>query len=248
MLKLIRNILAVCFLGFSIIACKGKETDIQKETDFSLIKSNGELTALTLSSSTSYFIYKGKPMGYEYELLKNFADIYGLKLNIKIAANKTQLIEMLEAGEGDLIAYDIPITNELKQQLIYCGKESVNEQVLIQQANSKDTILNDVTEMIGKEIWVGKESKYYNRLNNLNHELGGGIIIKEVETDTLSVEDLIEMVSLGKIPYTVSDKDVALLNKTYFHNINVRLQISHPQRSSWVVRKTCPELANTLNA
>jgi membrane-bound lytic murein transglycosylase F len=68
-----------------------------------------------------------------------------------------------------------------------------------------------------------------------------------IEKDTISTEDLIEMVALGKIPYTVSDADIAKLNKTYFQNINISLQISHPQRSSWAVKKTCPYLAAILN-
>jgi membrane-bound lytic murein transglycosylase F len=108
-------------------------------------------------------------------------------------------------------------------------------------------LLKDVTELIGKEVWVIHDSKHYKRLMNLNDELGGGIHIRIIERDTVSVEDLIEMVSKGKIPCTVSDADMAKLNKTYFHNLNIALEISHPQRSSWAVRKTTPKLASVIN-
>ncbi len=239
------SFLWIVFLAVLIVACKKENSHI--EWDFDPISEKGELTAITLSSSVSYFIYKGEPMGYEYELLKNFADAHHLKLNIKIAENMDQLNTMLGAGEGDLIAYNIPITIEGKDSLLYCGREVINEQVLIQRANKGDTILKDVTEMIGKEVWVVKGSKYYNRLVNLNDELGGGIRIRTIEKDTVSVEDLIDMVSDGKIVYTVSDKNMAQLNKTYHPNININLKISHPQRSAWAVRKTSPELAKVLN-
>ena len=82
---------------------------------------------------------------------------------------------------------------------------------------------------------------------NLNDELGGGIQIRTIDKDTVSTEDLIEMVATGKIPYTVSDIDLAKLNKTYFQHINISLVVGHPQRSSWAVRKTMPELADTIN-
>ena len=207
----------------------------------------GELNVLTLSGSMSYFIYKGEPKGYEYELLSSFAENLNLKINIRLAENETKLKEMLLNGEGDLIAYNIPITNTGKEQVTYCGREEIDEQVLVQRSNKGDTILKDVTGLIGKDVWVIHDSKYYHRLKNLNDELGGGINIRTIEKDTVTVEDLIEMVSKGKIPYTFSDADMAKLNKTYFSNINIDLLVSHPQRSSWAVRKTNPGLAAAIN-
>jgi membrane-bound lytic murein transglycosylase F len=107
--------------------------------------------------------------------------------------------------------------------------------------------LKDVTGLIGKEVWVIHDSKYERRLKNLNDELGGGIRIRTIEKDTVTVEDLIEMVSKGEIAYTISDLDLAKLNKTYFNNINIALLVSHPQRSSWAVRKTSSGLAAAID-
>jgi membrane-bound lytic murein transglycosylase F len=215
--------------------------------DFQQIVERKELNVLTLPGSMSYFIYKGEPRGYEYELLNDFAESNNLQINIKLADNETKLAEMLKNGEGDLVAYNIPITKEGKKQLIYCGREVINEQVLIQQANRKGQVLKDVVDLIGKEVWLIHDSKYYWRMMNLNDELGGGIQIRTIDKDTITTEDLIEMVSRGKIPYTVSDIDLAQLNKTYFKNINISLLVGHPQRSSWAVRKTMPELAKAIN-
>ena len=64
------------------------------------------------------FQYKMQPMGYEYDLINDFAKSQGLKLNIKVAENPARLIEMLEAGEADVVAYPIPINNKLKQEVI----------------------------------------------------------------------------------------------------------------------------------
>jgi membrane-bound lytic murein transglycosylase F len=215
--------------------------------DFPQIEQQGEINVLTLSGSMSYFIYKGEPRGYEYELLRDFADSYGLKVNIRLAENETRLTEMLLQGEGDLIACNLPITNDGKKELLYCGQEIINHQVLIQRSNRGDTILKDVPELIGKEVWVIHDSKQYRRMLNLNDELGGGVHIRTIDKDTVTVEDLIEMVSKRQIPYTVSDVDMARLNKTYFHNLNIALSVSHPQRSSWAVRKNSPKLAAALD-
>lgn len=236
--------LYLLFLFLFLFGCKGTKSE---DLDFERIKESGELTILTVNSSTSYFIYKDEAMGYDYELAKDFCDFYGLKLNVKVAENSTKLIEMLENGEGDLVAYAVPVQNELKESVIYCGLEQESHQVLIQRVEQKDSMVTDVPQLIGKEVYVKHNTKYHQRLINQNAELGSGIIIKDILKDTVTVEDLIEMVFLGEIDYTVADEYIAKLNKTYFHNIDISVPLSFEQRSSWVVRKDSPMLAKALN-
>lgn len=128
---------------------QGREDD-DVTIDLPQLKAQGEITAVTLYSSTSYFQYKMQPMGYEYELIKDFARSEGLKLNIKVAESPAKLIEMLEAGEADVVAYPIQISNRMKEKLIYCGREEQDCQMLIQRANKGDKVITDVTELLGK--------------------------------------------------------------------------------------------------
>lgn len=241
-------------LFFSLLllcSCYSNKQEHQKDEsllpDLPELKEQGEITAVTLYSSTSYFQYKMQPMGYEYDLISDFARSQGLKLNIKVAENANRLVEMLESGEADVVAYPIQYNNKLKQSVIYCGLVDLSSQVLVQRANKGDTILTDVTQLIGKDIYVKSNTKYAERLKNLDVELGGGIHINDIERDTITTEDLIEMVSKGQIPYTISDDKIARLNKTYFWNINVDLKVSFLQRSSWIVRKSSPKLAEAIN-
>jgi membrane-bound lytic murein transglycosylase F len=207
----------------------------------------GEITAVTLNSSISYFIYKSQEMGYEYDLMEDFAVSQGLKLNVKIAENITRLEEMLQSGEADIVAFPVQMDNSMKQKVLFCGPERQNHLVIVQRANKNDTIADDVTQLIDKEIWVKNNSWYQTRLQSLNDELGGGIKIRNIFRDTVTTEDLIDMVSSGEIRYTVSEDNLARLNRTYLSNIDVKLRISFPQRSSWVVRKESPMLASAVN-
>ena len=214
--------------------------------DLPQIKDSGELVVLTLYSSTTYFNYRGQEMGFQYELSQQFAQSLGVKLSIKVARSAKELIRQLKAGEGDLIAYNLPITKEQKDSLLYCGNEAITHQVLVQRSNGRTKPLKDVTELIGKEVYV-KPWKYYERMVNLNQELGGGIHIRRVDNDSISLEDLIEDVSRGNIAYTVVDNDIAKLNKTYYPNLNIDLPVSFDQRASWAVRADCPQLAEAVN-
>lgn len=228
--------------------CRGNRTDSREERvhDLQQIKDSGELVVLTLYSSTSYFNYRGQDMGFQYELSEQFAKSLGVKLKVKVARNVKDLIRKLEAGEGDLIAYTLPVTKEWKDSLLYCGEDVITHQVVVQRKNGRHKPLKDVTELIGKDIYVNP-GKYYERLVNLDKELGGGIRIHLVRSDSISAEDLITQVAQGKISYTVADNDIARLNRTYYPNLDINLKISFDQRSSWAVRKDCPQLARAAS-
>ena len=244
----------IFFLFFCVLSwgCQPSKQEQQEDNsapiavDLPQLKQKGTITAVTLYSSTSYFQYKMEPMGYEYDLIKNFAQTQGLKLEIKVAENSSRLIEMLEAGEADVVAYPIPFNNQLKQKVIYCGHEDISSQVLVQRANKGDKPIKDVTQLIGKKVYVKPGTKYEERLKNLDVELGGGIEIETISSDSITMEDLIEKVSIGEIPYTISDDDIARLNKTYYWNLNISLKVSFMQRSSWIVRKESSELAKAI--
>ena len=212
--------------------------------DLKEIKASKELVVLTLYGSTSYFMYRGQDMGFQYELAKQFAEYLDVKLRIEVATDIDELYEKLHKGEGDIIAHNLPITKEHKDSVIFCGQEAITHQVIVQKRGKNK--LTDVTQLIDKSIYVVAD-RYYNRLANLNTELGGGIEIIRLDSDSATTEDLIEMVSTGKIEFTVADNEVALVNKTYFNNLDIGLIISFDQRTSWAVRKDCPELAKVAN-
>ena len=234
-------IVALCAM---MCACGNNHHSNQHPNELDSIMARGELRVLTLSGSTSYFYYKGEERGYEYEVIKRLADDYGLKLNIIVAPNVTRLTEMLNDSIGDIIAYDIPITGNTIDDVIHCGPENITEQVVIQRNNNP---IADVAELVGRDVYVVRGSKYEARLINLNNELGGGINIQYIDRDTLVTEDLIEMVSQGIIDFTLADSNLARINNTYYHNLDIYVKASFAQRSQWAVRKHSTHLAQAIN-
>lgn len=220
--------------------------DSAVQVDLTEIKDSGVLVALTLNSSISYFNYRGEPMGFQYELAKQFAESQGLKLQMKTARTTHELVHMLLKGEGDLIAYPLPVTKEFKDSVSFCGEDIITHQVLVQRNGGKNKPITNVTELIGKEVYA-KPGKYLNRLINLDKELGGGILIHQVDNDSISTEDLITQVATGEIDYAICDNDLARLNKTYYPQLNINVAISFDQRSSWAVRQTSPQLKDVVN-
>lgn len=241
------RVLLISLMVISLSVSCGKGSKFKKGYDLPQIMQNDTLRVLTLNSSTSYFIYRDQPMGYHYDMITEFSRQYDLTPKVIVAENSNTMNKLLMEGVADIIAYNMPVTNEMRDSILFCGMQQISHQVLVQRVQHIDFMITDVTNLIGRKITVIKGSRYHDRILNLNNELGGGIIIEEISGDTTLVEDLIRLVSRGKIEYTIADDGLAKFNQTYFSNIDVHLPISFDQRSSWVVRKDSPILADSLN-
>lgn len=220
-----------------LVSCGGQHSSESNDSlsDDSLHTFPDTLRVGTLYSPTSYFIYRETQMGYDYDLVKRLAEDKKLHLQLEIIPNLASAVEMLDSGFIDLLAYEVPVTAEYKDKVVPCGIENITRQVLVQPKSSEDERISDVTQLVGREVYVEKNSKYHHRLINLNEELGGGIKITPIDRDTLITEDLIAMVSNGEIPLTVVDSDIARVNKTYYNDLDITLEVSFPQRSAWGV-------------
>ena len=200
----------------------------------------------TLYSPTGFFILKGDTMGYDYDRICDFARSRGIALKFKVARSMKDLLEMLKHKQVDVLACEIPVTAEYKSRVLHCGAVNETYQVLVQ--HSGPGMIYDVTQLIGRDVYVEKGSKYESRLRNLDNEVGGGINIHTVEGEKALPTELIQHVSRHEIPFTIVDSDIAQMNLSYYDSINIGLKVGFAQRSSWAVDKRNRWLADTINA
>lgn len=225
-----------------------KDTSAQTPAD-STYTLPDTLRVATLYSPMSYFLYRGDTMGYDYGLLREFVNANRIAMDITVAPSLDNAMAMLDTGAVDLIAYEVPVTAEYKALVIPCGPEVFSSQVVVQRSDvSPKERIKDVTDLVGKEVWVERNSKYQHRLENLNDELGGGIAIRTIDRDTLIGEDIVEMVSDGQIELAIVDNTTARLNRTYYPNVSVGIDVSFRQRASWAVRRDNAALAHAVDA
>lgn len=225
--------------------------------DLKKIKERGSIIAIVDNSSTGYFLYKGQPMGYEYDLLERYAKHIGVELQVKLTSSIDRAFEMLNNGEGDVIAYSLTVTKDRKRIVSFTDNHYTTRQVLVQRKPDNWTkmtsdqinkaLIRNQVDLVGEEIHVRKSSSYVDRLHNLSQEIGGDIVIIE-EEDSAETEELIKRVALGEFDYTVADESVALVNAAYYPNIDVKTAISFPQQIAWAVRKNAPKLLTSLNS
>lgn len=226
------------------------------DIDLKKIKERGKITALCRYNASSFFIYRGKPMGYEYDLLKLFADHIGVELEIKTPSTWDSLYIMLNNGEGDIIAANLIINTELAQKVAFSKHHSETRQMLVQRLPKgyrrlkrhqiEKRLIRNPIDLIGKTVTVRNRSTFAHRMRNLIDEVGGNINLDLVKTD-IETEQLIRLVSEGIIDFTVADENVATLNSSYYSNIDTKTAVSFPQRVAWAVRKNSPGLKKAVD-
>lgn len=87
------------------------------------IVNNGELIMLTLTGPENYYDYHGHGMGTQYLLCEKFAQTIGVALRVEVCRDTTEMIQRLEQGEGDIIAYPLPMRdrNGKSNDILYAG-------------------------------------------------------------------------------------------------------------------------------
>lgn len=238
---------AVILWCLSAVSCAGSSGS--QETAKAPATLPDTLRVGTLYSPTTYFIYRDEPMGYEYDMVKQYAESHRLPMKLVVAPSFHTLVEMLDSGRIDLVACRVPMTSDFKNQVRFCGPVNVTAQVLVQKTvkEAGDKYVDNVTGLIGRDVYVETGTKYFQRLENLNEEVGGGINIHALASDTLVARDLVEMVAEGEVPLTVVDGDIAMLEKTYYNNIDVSVAVSLEQKSAWAVARNNEVLANSID-
>ncbi len=224
--------------------------------DLDEIRERGKIVALTLNTSSTYFVYRGQAMGYEYELLQRFAKSQDLDLEIKIIPDVNAMFDLLNKGEGDVIACNLAITKDRLQLAKFSEPYNFTRQVLVQRLPEdwrdmsipelNKQIITSPIQLIGKKVFVNRSSAFFSRLNSLENEIGGDIDIVRAP-GYFDTEKLIQRVARGEIDYTVADDNVAQLNATYYDNIDVSVQLSFPQQVGWAVRKNSDQLLEAIN-
>lgn len=238
------RLLAIGVLLPALVGCTGKAKDNdgeQKSYDFP-----DTLRVATLYGPMSFFEYRGDTLGYDYSLIKQLTADKNITAEFILPASLSEAVEMLDSGLVDVIAYDVPVTAEYLEDIVPCAYEHLSSQILVQKKGPD--ALTDVTELIDKDVYVEKDSKFSYRLSNLNNELGGGINIIEIEEDSLMPVDLLQKVSKGEMQFTVVDSETAQLNKSYYRDLDLTLELSFPQRSAWAVSNREQWLADSINA
>ncbi len=218
---------------------------VEKPSTLERVKEDGVLRVITRNSPATYFEDRNGETGFEYELVKRFADDLGVKLEIETADNLDDLFNKLGQPDGPVLAAAglVSSDNRLKQAKFSHPYLEVTPQIIYRNGQSRPTTAAD---LVGKRITVLKGSSHAEQLAELKKTYPG---IEYDESDAVEVVDLLRMVDEGQIDLTLVDSNEVAMNQVYFPNVRVAFDLGDARSQRWaVVAGEDNSLLNEINA
>ena len=217
--------------------------------DYPEIKEEGILRMITEYNQSGYFVSGDTVQGFQYELSQAIAKLSGLEVQTHLEMSLAKSFEELSDNKCDVIARNIPITSEMRENYLFTEPIVLNKQVLVQrtaEANNGQAPIRNQLDLAQKTLYIPKDSPALLRLQNLGHEIGDTIYV--VEDELYSTEQLMIMVAKGDIDYAGCDQQIARMTQKKLPEVDILTDVSFTQLQSWAVRKDSPVLLDSLNS
>lgn len=219
--------------------------------DLPEIMKDKTLNVVTEFNSVDYFVSGDSIAGFQYELCKYIGKRSGLSVQIFSESNFDLCIKGLQNNTYDIIARNIPVTNETKKYLSFTVPITISKQVLVQRkpdekdSDSMRIFIHNQIDLANKTIYVPQNSAAILMLKNLSEEIAELVHIREVSDN--SSENLIYRVYSKEIDYAVVDKALAEKIASRLPEIDYSMDIGFNQLQAWALRPSSLILADSLN-
>lgn len=226
----IKSILTSCIIGSLLIASSALLVRSTPPTQLETVLATGELHVISSNGPTTYYEGSNGLTGFEYSLIKGFADSLGVKLVIEDQSDIDQMLDSVARQDFHLAAAGLTALEsranankvtfstpfmQVTQQLIYSNR-------LPQPTSIKD--------LQNKEVLVVANSSHAERFKALQAqfpELQWRAVINA------EMIDLLEMINKGEADYAVIDSSAYDLNRYSYPKAQLAFDVSDPQPLAW---------------
>ena len=231
------------FLGIGVLGYLNNWFNKSSKSEFILdkegIQARGTLRVAVDNNSSSYYIYRGRRMGFEYELLLDLGKRLGVQVEYIVAADIDEAFAQLEDGRVDLVAMNLQQNTARERDVTYTEAIGSMSTVLVgrEKLRSWDSLGKDT-------VVVRKGAVYSSQLAQLKDSLDLEFSILEVpDHEEILLDRLVEK----QVNWTVAEKTVAQTNATYYDELRLGLDLSQEEPVSWAMRNTSTEMLQVVN-
>ena len=218
------------------------------------------IRALVPFTHAFYYIDGKERKGIAYEALNLFEKSLNKELGfhpprvriVFIPVNRSQIVPLLRDGYADMAFAGMTITPE-RQELVDFSIPTISGLREVVVGGPIAPKLSSLRDLSGQQVYVHEGSSYYRALQHLNDSLqriGAAPVLIEAVDPYLEVEDILEMVNAGAIPFTVLVEPAAQLWSDELKNLTIYadMPVSRNISDGWVFRKGSPKLKQAADA
>ena len=245
-------VLYIIFL-MVISSKEGKNNNFkpQIKADIDSLKKRGTLNILVEHNSFNYYIYKGSPMGFQYELACDFAQFLGLRPNIVLSDDLNKSFAAVSFEDCDVLTSDITIAPSRYPGM--CLSQSLYSYRAVVAVHSDEVEKSIIYEPTAEDI-ISWERYFFavpdgscfpdmlKRLSDSTKQEYNYLRFRNVEP-----EEMLSMTSSGAIKASICDEQVALANLGILPNVRFVYLPFPPRPLAWGVSCKAPKLLGKLN-
>ena len=197
------------------------------------IQDAGVLHVLTRNAATTYFTGPNGAEGFEYDLVKAFADHLGVSLKISTEDNLNNMLAKVQEGDVDFAAAGLTVTAEREKTLRFSDSyQSITQQLVynhsIPRPKNMDDAVEGMMEVIANSSHVEKLKELKEKYPRLSWD----------ENKEAGTTELLMLVAENIIDFTIADSNEVLLTRRFHPTLGVAFNISKPQQLAWAFSKT----------
>ena len=212
--------------------------------DLEGLKQRGTIRLLTRNSPTTYYLWKGELLGFEYDLVREFARQNDLRLELVVPPSRSALLTWLQQGRGDLVAAGLTIGAQRGfANMSTTRPYNFVREIVVGRAD-EDTLLSE-QDLAGRTVAVRRSSSYWQTAERLRAE-GVDVRVQLVPED-VETADIIQNVAAGEYDLTIADSHVLAVELVARDDIRGLLAVSDTIGHGWLVRSDNTELLQALN-
>lgn len=217
------------------------------QVDLDAIRQRGYIRVLTRNNPACYFIHRGQLMGFEYELIKRFAEEQGLEVVVIVPENWNEMGKWLEEGRADVIAATVTMTANRfanKRNLVFCHHYGKFHEDIVGRAEEKP--IQSLEDLNGRTVHVRKSSSYYESLEALKQSSKLQFKIALVP-ETEETFEILNKVAEGEYDLTCADRNLLNQSVRLGDRLKPLIKLPEERRYGWVVRENQPRLRQAIN-
>ncbi|MFO8155994.1 MAG: membrane-bound lytic murein transglycosylase MltF, partial [Thiohalospira sp.] len=209
------------------------------------VHESGELVVATRNAPTIYYVDRhDRPAGFEYDLVRAFADTLGVELRLELRHTIGEVKQALRNGEAHMAAAGLTRAAFREEEFRFGPDYKEVRQQLVCRRNGPQPA--GLHELGAVSLLIVDESSYADRLKHLQ-----SVLLPDLEwrvDSSLTTEVALQRVHEGVVDCTVADSNIVRVNRRYHPELDVVMPLNEPQQLAWMLPRDSAELAADLAA
>ncbi|HTF83854.1 MAG TPA: membrane-bound lytic murein transglycosylase MltF [Cellvibrio sp.] len=226
--KAAQRMISNLFSGLSIIAISLMLVRSYLPSTLEKVLTEGQLRVISRNGPTTYYEGPEGLTGFEYSLVKGFADELGVELVIQDEDSFSRIFNAVGKEQNHLAAAGITVTPTRSKDVKFTRPFMKVKQQLVY--NSRQPAPRSILDLMGKDLVVISESSHVERLQELRETYPE---LTWREEPALEMIELLEMIHKGHADYAIVDSNSYDLNRHAYPRAQTAFDISDAQDLAW---------------